>query len=74
MMGFGGFGLLGGLGMGLGWLIWIVIIGLVIWAVVAFSGNGGSRQSESPIEILKRRYARGEISKAEFELSKQDLS
>ena len=74
MMGFDGFGWMGGLGMGLGWLIWIAIIGLVVWSVVALSGNRDNRQTETPIEILKRRYARGEISKAEFELAKQDLS
>ena len=74
MMGFDGFGWMGGLGMGLGWLIWIAIIGLVIWSVVALSGNRDHRTTETPLEILKRRYARGEISKAEFELAKQDLS
>ncbi len=41
---------------------------------VSYSGNGGcSTQSDSPMELLKKRYARGEINKEEFELKKKDL-
>jgi putative membrane protein len=63
-----------------GWMIivWIVIIGLIIWGVIALtryvgrSSAGGERRD--PLEILKARYARGEITREEFEQIKKDLS
>lgn len=62
----------------------ILIVILVIVLVWAFSGNrfGGSGSSgpdnqrtppESPLDTIKRRYARGEISRDEFEQMKRDL-
>jgi putative membrane protein len=58
------------------WLILILIAGVVVYfAFIQKKNNGiqsGSPQ-ESPLEILKRRYARGEISKDEFESIKKDL-
>ena len=67
MMGYyGGYGLLGGLGMGFGMVLWVVLIALVVWAVVALFNRSG-RAEESPLEVLKRRYARGELSEAEFD-------
>ncbi len=56
--------------------------GLIALAVVVIRGlaSSGSRQpparessSESALDILKRRYARGEISKAEYEEMRRDL-
>ncbi len=67
MMGFGGWMI----------IIWIVIIGLIVWGVVAFTRRGGSRsdavETQDPIEMAKKRYAKGEISKQEFEQIKKDL-
>ncbi len=61
-----------------GWMIigWVVIIGLIIWGVIAFSRRGGSTygQRQSPLDIAKERYARGEITKEQFEQIKRDLS
>jgi putative membrane protein len=72
--GFGGFG---------GWLMIIGMVifwGLVIWGIVALvhrtSGNGygtDHQHSESALEVLKRRYAKGEINKEEFEEKKKAL-
>ncbi len=74
-------GMMGGFGaMGLMGVFWIVVLGLIIWAVVAAArgtGQAGSSDSashsDSSLEILKRRYARGEINKAEYEEKKKDL-
>ncbi len=69
-------------GFGIGWLmpiVWIVIVGLIIWAVVALTrGVGRTREQDlgkqtSALEILKDRYARGEIDKEEFEEKRKDL-
>jgi putative membrane protein len=68
-MGMGG-GFMGGLFMLLFWLL--VIIGIV-YLIKYFSKNQSSEQHKSPLDILKERYARGEIDKAEFEKKKKDL-
>ena len=55
-------------------LFWGPIIVAVVLGVRWFFGQGKEPQSESPIEILRQRYARGEINKEEFESRKKDLS
>ena len=68
-------------GMGLwggGWIMmifwWILIIGGIIVLVNWLKkSSGGSPQNETPLEILKKRYARGEISKDEFDRMKKDI-
>jgi putative membrane protein len=79
MMGMGlGFGMFGLLFMV---LFWGGLIALAIWLVsVLFPISSrrrttpGADQPQSPREILDTRYARGEISREEYELMKQDLS
>lgn len=79
MHGFGG-GM--GFGMGFGWIFWLIIIGVAIWAVVRLTNNNSAQHTgfggptspqEMPLDILKKRYARGEITKEEFEKMKKDL-
>jgi len=72
-------------GWGMGWfggifflVFWIlVIVGMVFlirWLIHASKGHSEVRSSGSrALEILKERYARGEIEKAEFEEKKKDL-
>ncbi len=73
-------GMMGGFGtMGFMAIIWIGVLGLIIWAVVTAvrrPGESGSlnQPADSALEILKRRYARGEINREEFEAMKKDLA
>jgi len=67
-----------GLGLGFGWifaiLFWILLI-LGIVYLIKLIGGGAKRgeKEETAIDILKMRYARGEIGKEEFEKIKDDL-
>lgn len=58
----GGMGPLGWLAMG---LFWLILLGLIVWLVTRLlpDGSGGTTRSagESPLEILDRRLASGEI-------------
>ena len=71
----GEWGWFGGIFMVIFWTAVIVgIIFLIRWLVQSTSAGGhGARSEESAMEILKKRYARGEIDKKEFEQKKKDL-
>jgi putative membrane protein len=57
------------------WLILVLIAAGVIYAVVQASKSrqDGSSLRETPLEILKKRYAAGEITLEEFEERKRHL-
>ncbi len=77
-----------GFGMIFGWIFWLVIIVGVIYAVLWFVRQSGSQSQsgsqlsagsltqtgETPLAILKRRYAAGEIDQTQFETMKNQLS
>lgn len=74
MMGYGDFGSMGGLD----WL-WMVLIlaavfGLMVWGTGSMFGSRGSAPEPPPLEILRQRYAAGEINAAEFEQGKRALA
>ena len=72
-MGNWGMGNWGGHGfMWLGPIFWLIILALVIWFIVSRFSRGSNRGAHataggSPLDILKERYARGEIDTAEYE-------
>jgi putative membrane protein len=81
---YGGWGMMGpGMMGGFGWMwlipvFWILILGLIIWAVIAAvrrpgESDSSARSADSALELLKKRYARGEIDKQEYEEKKKDL-
>ena len=59
-------------------IFWGGIIALIVWAITRFTRSrniGGSPgERRSPLDIAKERYARGEITKEQFEQIKKDLS
>lgn len=78
---------MGGWGMGMGWLG--MLVGIAFWVLVFLalillvklllqSTDRPSRPPapgrKTPLDIIKERYARGEIDKEEFEIKKKDLS
>jgi putative membrane protein len=57
------------------WLLLIVAIFFFIrWLFQQGSRQAGPRQEETALDVLKKRYARGEINKEEFEQKKKDLA
>ena len=60
--------------MAIWWLLGLVVLGMVIWAVIRAAGSpGNGRGEESPETILKRRYARGEVDREDYERRLTDL-
>jgi len=60
------------------WLGLLLLVVLVVWAVSTLSMGRGGNQSppaaqETPLDILQKRYARGEIDREEYEQRRRDL-
>ena len=60
--------------MAMMFLFWVLfIVGLIVgirWLI----GKGKEQKQDSALEILRERYARGEINKEEFEARRKDLA
>ena len=76
MMGWGSG--MGGFGIILNIIIWVaVIIGIVFlvrWIAGFAKQKDQATKEDSALEILKKRYASGEINKEEFEQKKKDIT
>jgi putative membrane protein len=53
--------------------ITLIVIGIIIYFLVKYSKENYKEEKETPIEILKKRYAKGEITKEKFEEMKKEL-
>jgi putative membrane protein len=67
---------MGGLGM---LVFWALVIGGIVWLIQSATRRTNivatnSTVSETPLDILKRRYAKGEITKEQFEEMKNTLA
>ncbi len=65
---FSGGGMMG-FGMGFGAIIMVLFWGAIIWLVISFINAGTKKSeetSESALAILKKRYARGEITREQY--------
>ena len=76
-----------GWGWGMGWgggllmaLFGIAVIVLIVWGIVRLTRHGGccstttTTTKQTPLDIAKERYAKGEITKDQFEQIKKDLN
>ena len=62
-------------GMPMMWFIWIPIFIIIIFVIMKMNNNRRNTPSEdSPLDILKKRYAKGEITKEQFEEIKRTLN
>ncbi len=59
---------------GWGWLLWLLVLGGLVWALLARrdgAGRDGPRArepgQETPLQLLQRRLARGEIDPEDYE-------
>ena len=60
-----------------GWILMVVVMALVILGVILLfrfvAGAQTKLDKDNPLDVLKHRYAKGEITKKQFDEVKQDL-
>ena len=72
-MGFENWGWGGGMWLGMV-LFWVVIIGAIVLIVRSLGADAAARKdNKSLLQILRERYAHGDIGKEEFEQKKRDI-
>ena len=70
--GFGRSGIFGWIG-GIFMMLWPILFLVVIFYLLRKDYNDRNVVKETPLDVLKKRYARGEIDKEEFEERKKEL-
>ena len=54
-------------------IFWGGSITLIVWLITRFTRRNDTTQKNTPLDIAKERYAKGEITKEQFEQIKKDL-
>jgi putative membrane protein len=54
-------------------LFWALVVVGIVLLIRWLLGQGKVSRSDTAVEILRQRYARGEINKEEFDVKKKDL-
>jgi len=61
-----------------GWLFmvlfWAAVIWFIVWLVKQNTHTASHQSGKTPLEIIKERYAKGEISKKEYTEMKSELA
>lgn len=73
----GPWGMHGMWGMGVALLMlvfWVVVIAALVYGIRWLATQGRNPHRETPLDVAKRRYASGEITREQFEALKRDLS
>lgn len=65
-------------GMWLRWIFWLVVLVLIVW-FISNQMNKNKKDSSTPeqetaLDVHKKRYAKGEITKEQFQEMKKDLN
>jgi putative membrane protein len=55
-------------------LFWGGVIALIVWGINRLTRRGDYSRKQDPLDVAKERYAKGEISREEFERIKKDLT
>jgi putative membrane protein len=55
------------------WFLGVALLVLIVWAIARTAGGLSPRTEDSPEAILKRRYARGELDREEYQRRLEDL-
>jgi putative membrane protein len=65
----------GMMGLGILWMVivWGAIIALIVWGIRRLGRTSYRTDTGSPLDIARERYAKGEITREQFEQIKKDL-
>ena len=58
---------------GMGWGMWFIPLIIILVIYFLIKNNSQNKNQETPMEILKKRYAKGEITKEQYEEMKKNI-
>ena len=54
-------------------VFWGGLIALIVWGITRLGGRSSSSAKRTPLDVAKERYAKGELTKTDFEQLKKDI-